>query len=170
MKVCHWMIFLTLLTVAGCGSDTEETTTEDQLRFAEVILNKGGKFTINDIREVTSLSQLPDGSFKITGVDFNNTSIGDIDLEEIAGMRDIKYLGLHSTSVTDNCMSVIKNMTNLRELEISYTQLSNDSVDTLVQLKKLNKIFMSGTNIKEHGLVRLKDELPNCKLINLQTN
>ncbi len=166
MKFYHLILLLSLIPFTGCGS--KEKSSADDIRFAEIILKKGGKFTINGLREIKSLDQLPETKFEISGIDFNGTDINDDDLTEVAGVRNIKYLGLHSTSVTDRSMLTIKNFTNLRELEISYTDISNDSIDSLIQLRKLKKIFISGTNITEHGHVRLRDELPDCKQINFQ--
>jgi Leucine-rich repeat (LRR) protein len=166
MKFYLLILALSLISTAGCSS--EEKSSANDERIAEIILKKGGKFTINGLREIKNLGQLPDTKFEISGMDFNGTDINDDDLEEVAGAKNIKYLGLHSTSVTDRSMLTIKNFTNLRELEISYTDISNDSIDTLIQLTKLKKIFISGTNITEHGHVRLRDELPDCKQINFQ--
>ncbi len=161
------LLFLFLAITVGCSSEEKPTSTD--LRFAEVILEKGGKFTIDNLREIKRLDQLPERDFEITGVDFNGTKINDVDLEAISGLRNIQVLGLHSTFITDQSMLAIKNFSKLKELEISYTQITNESVQYLIQLKNLKKLFISGTEIIDDGLGRLKTELPNCKLINLQT-
>ena len=167
MNKCLWFLLLCIVAFSGCGNSEEQDNSADDRRYAEIILKKGGKFTVNGQRQVDSPSGIPDKNFVITGIDFNGTDIGDKDLDEISGLRNLTYLGLHSTTITDKSMLAIKNLTNLEELEISYTALTNDAVDGLVQLKKLKKLYLTGTNISDHGFVRLKDELPNCKQINL---
>ena len=66
---------LSAMTVLFQGCSGEETFNADDRRYAEIILNKGGKFTINEMRVIKSLDQLPNKAYEITGVDFNNTSL-----------------------------------------------------------------------------------------------
>ena len=56
-------------------------------------------------------------------------------------------------------------MTGLTNLQLNGTQISDDGVKHLARLSRLQRLDLSNTQISDDGVKKLKQALPNCRIV-----
>ncbi len=160
------MLLGTLLCMltTGCGGGVDE----DAQDVAKWVLGIGGKLKTTDSDlTIKKIEQIPQGKMGISYININEKEHKAIDLQKIAGLKNITYLGLHSSPISDNTISHITGLKTLEELELSNTQITDDGLIKIAEeLPNLKKIFLYDTapGITDEGIKKFKAKTPQCKV------
>ena len=97
------------------------------------------------------------------------TKISDAGLEHLKDSPNIKQLRLGETNFTDRGLRLrlrlLKIHRNLEMLDISGTKVSAKGLNHLCELEKLKTLDVTETNLGEDAITKLKESLPDCKII-----
>ena len=151
----------------GCGSSGGEDGPEAQ-KIAKWVVSKGGfvKITGSNIK-INKTSKIPEGDLGISEINLNNIEHKAIDLEKIAQLSCVTYLGLHSSPISDNSLSHITGLKTLQELELSNSNVSDKGLDVIAdELPNLKKLYLYDTapGITDDGVKAFEAKRPNCKV------
>ena len=92
--------------------------------------------------------------------------VSDAGLEHLAGMTDLKVLGLGGTKITDAGLVHLAVLTNLQYLKLHGTRVTADGLVHLRSMTKLQWLSLGGNQISDAGLAGLRQALPNCEVEN----
>lgn len=138
--------------------------------------------------DLTPLAKLK--SFDLQGLDLGWTRISDSDLTNILHLNLLKELDLGWTNITDEGVTLLKNMSELRKLTLTNTTVGTPSLLSIPQFRNLEHLGLRGTSVEDdclsyienlpnlrrldvrntkistEGLLRLKNVLPLCEILN----
>jgi len=95
-------------------------------------------------------------------------NFSDEGLRHLAQKRNLKILDVLRTPISGAGLIYLKELPELQELGLAGTDVDNDAVDKIVQLRHLTRLDIRWTEIDENGVARLKQHLPNCRIIRLR--
>lgn len=131
------------------------------LRLEQLNLSNNPRITdasMEHLRKVSNLKQ----------VQLGGTSVGDEGLRILAesSLPRLVELDICETRVSDRGLEHLTVFSGLRELCLESTLVSDAGIGELSKLTNLNKIWLSGSQVTQTGLERLRDALPECKVRN----
>ena len=80
------------------------------------------------------------------------TQVTDAGLKELAGLKNLQFLGLDNTKVTDAGLKELAGFQNLEWLDLRATQVTDAGLKELAGLKKLHNLQLVGSRVTEAGL------------------
>src|SRR4051812_38003442 len=112
------------------------------------------------------LAALPDPGVAF-GLRLNFSGITDAGLKELAGLKSLRALFLHSTGVTGPGLKELAALPDLRQLELSYNpQVTGVGLKELAALKGLRRLQLRSTSTSDAGLKEVA-ELKGLRMLNL---
>ena len=163
MRRSNFIAILVCVVAAGCGGSKRADPNARQA--AEWALSRGGQVKINEADATLKRgSGIPEGPLTIERIDLNRQKITDADLDKLAGLTNLKYLGLHSAKIGAKGIEKIAALTTLVELELSYTALDDAGLEKLKALPKLEKLFAYGTKVTKDGAEKYRKERPQVNV------
>lgn len=157
----------------------------DQKTANARVLDLGGKTKFRQTRRVWPWVQklVGDDFFQeIIAIDLDKTLVTDADLELLGKLRGMRSLSLKGFSLSDPERTLaynpnllpsqissagirrLGNLERLKLLNMSWTKIDDGVVPTLCQMRSLQEVDLSYTAVSGAGLLRLREELPACKL------
>lgn len=116
-----------------------------------------------------NLSSLPQSIGKLKNlyaIDFGNNLLTSIP-ETICTLPILQYLHLGHNNLT-SLPNNIGNLTQLMALELNDNKLTS-LPKSIINLQQLEELRLWGNSIPKETIERLKEQLPNCKIIDKQT-
>ncbi|MHC4526384.1 MAG: hypothetical protein ACYS29_00795, partial [Planctomycetota bacterium] len=110
-----------------------------------------------DLRHISHLTGLEQIGMGIT-------NISDEGLEYLSGLKNLKELNLSRTRITDVGVVHLRGLGKLKILLLADTSITDASVDHLKELKSLEFLRIRNTKITPHGIITLKQALPECSI------
>jgi Leucine-rich repeat (LRR) protein len=154
-------LMLVCALAAGCGGGA--------VREAAVIgwvVGQGGSVTVEGkTLEIKSLEDLTADATTIQRINLNGKDVTDADLQNLAVLDDLDYLGLHGTQIGDVGVGHIAQIDNLKELELSGTNVTDKGLMQLVALKNLERLHLHNTLITPKAAKEFQTQLPGCQVI-----
>jgi hypothetical protein len=92
----------------------------------------------------------------LTGLYLGQTSITGVGLHHLAGLKNLKTLGLIGTKVTDQGLRGIDGLESLQELYLSDTAITDAGLKKLAKLKTLRELLLGATAVTDRGLRELE--------------
>jgi mono/diheme cytochrome c family protein len=97
-------------------------------------------------------------------LDLGNVQIGDGDLANIAGLKNLTVLHLEGTSVTDAGLPHLGKMEGLIYLNLFGTAVTDAGLKSLAGMKNLKSLYLAGTKVTPEGIGELKRNLPGVRI------
>lgn len=110
---------------------------EIEKRGGRVFLKRPGASRLADRIRDMWLRQYPNAD----AVFFSDTQATDADLEYLAHLSDLTYVGLNRTNITDRGLNHLKRLTKLQQISVSSTRVTDSGITELKrELPGLNVI------------------------------
>lgn len=100
----------------------------------------------------------------VAELDLGNVPIGDGDLANIAGLKNLTALHLEGTSITDAGLSHLGKMEGLIYLNLFGTAVTDSGLKSLSGMKNLKVLYLAGTKVTAQGIGELKGKLPHVRI------
>jgi len=110
------------------------------------------RLPLSDVTPLASLTNLE-------GLRLAGTQVSD--LTPIAKLTNLKELDLATTQISD--VTPLAGLTNLKRLKLFGTRVSD--VTPLAGLTNLEELVLSKTQVSDEQIDKLKQALPNCRII-----
>ena len=94
-----------------------------------------------------------------------SNAVTDDDLAHLRGLPNLESLEIHSPDITDAGLEHLKTLTTLKELNLHSTNVTDAGLEHLIGLTGLKTLNLHGTKIKPEGVDKLKQALPQCKIL-----
>ena len=91
--------------------------------------------------------------------------ITDQGMNSVGSIATLKHLDVCSAGVTDRGVRAISGLNGLEVLWLSQCSITDASVDLLGQFQSLRELAVGNTGITAAGRARLREMLPQCRLI-----
>lgn len=91
----------------------------------------------------------------VWAVDFGGKSIGNRDLQVLAGFPALEVLNLADTLIDDEGLRFIPVCTELKELNLSGTKITDVGLAQLLRFKKLKTLDLNQTSVTDDGIQQL---------------
>jgi Leucine-rich repeat (LRR) protein len=95
----------------------------------------------------------------------DGTSTNDDALRHVGRMSRLEYLSLSETKITGRGLRHIAGLKNLQRLYLDKAAIDDEAIDSLLKLTRLEFLFVEGTRITKAGILRLKEGLPGCSIV-----
>ncbi len=92
------------------------------------------------------------------------TDVTDRSIAVITRTRGLRTLSLDGCAITDGGLSLLTGCNTLEALYLDGTLITDDSVEHLQQMKSIKYLSVRNTAVTSHGLLRLRDALPDCEI------
>jgi len=137
---------------------------------------------------VSDLSPLKE--MKLTSLDCRHTNVGDADVKNLAGQKDLQLLSLWGTKVTDVGLKELAGLKNLQQLSLQNTKVTDvglkelagldrlvyldlyavpgvtdAGLEELARLKALKHLELRGTSVTDAGAMKLASVLPSLRIV-----
>ena len=86
-------------------------------------------------------------------------------LKFLSGFSQLRELSLTRSQITDAGLEPIEGMTGLRRLLLDHTQVTDGGMKHLGGLAELEELWLVDTSVTDSGVKKLKQALPNCKIV-----
>ncbi len=139
-----------------------------------------------DGTKVNALSDLPAGSFRITGWNVHHMTNRDFEfvaeltelveligvnagvsaksLEPLAKMNKLENINFTYASINDDCLGPLGKITSLKTLNLFGDPVTDNGIKQLAGLKNLTFLELTRSRVTEAGVAELKKDLPNCRI------
>jgi hypothetical protein len=87
-----------------------------------------------------------------------NTSVTDVGLEHLKGLRNLRFLDLCGTKVTGNGLA------SLSYLNLQYTEVTDEALENLSQWSGLRDLRLEESRVTKEGVKQLRAKLPLCRI------
>lgn len=151
LKYLHlWGSRLTDRGLATLGSLTE---------LVVLYLGNSKSITNDGLRSLKTLVKLQDLSV------YGCVNIGDVGVEHLRGMNELRRLGLDDTLVTDSCLATLKTLPKLEELGLTHCKgITDIGLKVLAEFEGLKELSVLSTGATPEGIAKLKKALPDCDM------
>jgi serine/threonine protein kinase len=137
------------------------------------------------VSDISSLKEL-----KLTTLDLRQANVGDADMKNLAGMKDLQVLSLWQTKVTDVGLKELAGLRNLQQLSLQATavtdvglkelagldklvfldlysvpRVTDAGLEELAKLKALKHLDLRGTSVTDAGVNKLASVLPSLRIM-----
>lgn len=96
------------------------------------------------------------------------SDIGDSALAHVAHLTGLQELCLSNTTISEEGLAHLAPLGELKRVYIYQTAIGDRGLHNLACLSGLKWLTCSGTMISEEGLRRLRQEMPDCKIVNFK--
>jgi internalin A len=93
-----------------------------------------------------------------------DTQMTDAGLAHLKGLRKLSYLNAGRTRVTDAGLAHLTSLTELKSLGLDHTQVTDAGLAHLRGLAKLSNLDLKGTQVTDGGVKELQQALPRLKI------
>jgi MYXO-CTERM domain-containing protein len=93
-------------------------------------------------------------------LDLSGTKVTDVELKDLAELKNVQLLDLSHTPVTDAGLKDLAGLENLQSLDLSSTNITDAGLMHLKRLKKLWWLSLRNTQVTDAGIKALKEALP----------
>jgi hypothetical protein len=101
------------------------------------------------------------------GLDLHGQKVADGDLQELVGLKNLRYLRLNGTQVTNAGLKQLAGLSDLRAVDLGGTKVSDASLKELAGLKNLQLLLLDSTRVTDEGLKELTS-LKYLRAVNLR--
>tara|TARA_R110002095_G_scaffold138534_2_gene120391 strand:- start:50289 stop:51200 length:912 start_codon:yes stop_codon:yes gene_type:complete len=135
-------------------------TSEADRRVAQWVIDHGGAVRIRRANG-TELERLtdkvvPDAPFMVQSVDLNMDPSLTTGLENLAGLRGLKYLNWPEISNADSQFSFLGKFRSLRTINIGHSDASASGVKNLINLELAEELYLNdGKNLSDEAILHL---------------
>ncbi|HYI97852.1 MAG TPA: hypothetical protein VEX68_30210 [Bryobacteraceae bacterium] len=91
--------------------------------------------------------------------------VTDIGMKTVASMRSLKHLDICAHLVTDEGARELAGLPNLQILWLTRCRLTDDIVPMLSKWQNLRELNVRHTEITQQGFERLRQALPDCRIV-----
>jgi hypothetical protein len=137
-------------------ADLENLKSLTQLRFLNLERTQVTDTGLENLKGLNELEEL----------NLVETKITDAGLEKLEGLSQLHVLCLGDTQVTDAGLEHLKGLSELQELQLFDTQITDAGLEKLTILKQLRSLPLERTKVTDAGVNKLRQELPNCLIVN----
>ena len=124
------------------------------------LLNAGGSLILRD----AELEEVA-GLTNLRALYLFYSPVTDAGLKHLAGLTKLESLDLSSTRVSDAGLKQLAGLKHLRALNLSRTRVTDAGLKTLAGLKGLLWLDLCGTEATATGVAALQKELPACRIV-----
>ncbi len=101
----------------------------------------------------------------ISHLDVSRTKITDRSMTVAGGYPNLTWINVRNTKISDTGIKSLSKLKFLQYLNLSGTQVTDKSISTLSDMKSLNEIYLWNSKVTEAGVKKLKQSLPEAKII-----
>jgi hypothetical protein len=101
----------------------------------------------------------------VVAVDLDSPMVTDRTLQDVARLRQIRYLIISDSTITNAGLSHLGRLPCLRSLNINNSHVNNDSLPAIVSLSQLEELIIQDAPITDNGLRHLRNMTGLRKLI-----
>ena len=106
------------------------------------------------------------GHKRICCVHFRNCpNVTNAAVAAIIKNKWIRWIDFGGPTITDDLSNCFSQMKHLIKINFSHTAITEKSVESFVNLKAARKLRLYGCDISDSGIARIKELLPNCKVL-----
>ncbi len=180
-------LFGLFVAVSWLWLDDQGITHRDVARWA---LAKGGAVTIKSEMGLVNLDQtsdFPEGELHIIGLELNAdsrlfsiepifqiesletlrlTGFDEIDVNQIASLKQLTTLSLDDCGVTDSQLQVLVSLESLQKLSLIDAKITDVGLSQLTKLTNLTFLDLSGTQITRSG-IQVLNSIPTLDMLDL---
>ncbi len=118
----------------------------------------GGSVRVNgQERDIRNAGYLPNGPFRLTGINLDTTRATDADLLRLGDCKDLTYLSLLGTKASDPGVARFKDCKNLTWLSLNGTQVTDAGTAHVKDCENLIRLLLAGTKVTDAGLVHFQN-------------
>ncbi|HMF18731.1 MAG TPA: protein kinase [Gemmataceae bacterium] len=142
----------------------------------------------NDSLALSDLSSL--NEMNLTSLNLRQANVGDADVKNLTGMKELQVLSLWQTKVTDVGLKELAALKNLQRLSLQATavtdvglkelaglarltaldlyavpKVTDAGLEELARLKTLKEVDLRGTNVTDGGVDKLAAALPSLRIV-----
>lgn len=160
--------------IAGCKPTATPTgTSAPGTDSSEIVTAPKAAPEPDDAGSVSALEEAgaklkKDGDGLVIEVDLKGTTVGDAELESLAGLRRVRSVLLNETAVTDAGMATVGKVATLQNVDIRGCTISNAGLEPLAELPALKALRLSGesgaTSVDDDGMVHVA-KMKNLKAL-----
>ncbi len=101
----------------------------------------------------------------ISHLDVSRTKITNKTLSVAGGYPNLTWISARNTQVSDSGLKYLSKLKFLQYLNLSGTQVSDKGMRDLASIKTLNEIYLWNSKVTESGVEKLRQNLPDAKII-----
>lgn len=101
----------------------------------------------------------------ISHLDVSRTKITDKTLNIAGGYPNLTWINARNTKVSDSGIKHLSKLQYLQYVNLSGTQVSDKGMGDLASIKTLNEVYLWNSKVTESGVEKLRQALPNAKII-----
>ena len=101
----------------------------------------------------------------ISHLDISRTKITDRSMGVAGGYPNLTWINVRNTKVSDSGLKSLTKLQFLQYINLSGTQVTDKGISTLASIKSLNEVYLWNTKVTESGVKKLKESLPEAKII-----
>ncbi len=140
--------------------DSVAEATDPDRRAAEYVLSIGGRIRVDGGREIKAVAELPQGTFRLTGVELaDNKQVTDVGLADFKGCKGLAALSLARTGnrISDAGLAHFKDCKGLTVLDLRVTGVGDAGLAHFKDCKGLTVLDLRHTRVTDAGLADFKD-------------
>ncbi|MHB8861023.1 MAG: hypothetical protein ACYC6N_01375 [Pirellulaceae bacterium] len=88
------------------------------------------------------------------------------DSGRLCDLTSLESLAIYVTNIDDPHFAFLSEMKKLRILRLAHVPCDDRAIDVICRLQKLERVQMTGTDVSQQGIDRLRAALPNCNTWN----
>jgi Leucine-rich repeat (LRR) protein len=102
------------------------------------------------------------GSLKVSGVKLSGVDLSFFHTTPLLSVVALDGCGINDLQLQELCSHL-----NLVELNVSNNAITDKSVPSLARCKHLRRLVILGTALSPEGVISLKQQIPNCKILGI---
>lgn len=138
-----------------------EVRTDPSERGQPIVQLRIFNSTLSDEVVIALIEEMP----QLEMLNVRRGLVGDRLLRDMDG-EHLRYLSMQATQVTNDGLRHLARFPNLQDLELSETAVTDEGLVHLEGLTNLKSVRMASTRVSSDGVRRLKQALPNCRVVN----
>lgn len=101
----------------------------------------------------------------VTWLDVTRKDLDPRHFQAIGSFTNLTRLNLAETPVRDTDLQVLQSLSNIVSLNLIGTKITDQGIEHLTHLSELRNLYIWRTSISSSGVLRLKNHLPDLKII-----
>ncbi len=145
------------LNLAGCPIDDKFISSWDLPPSLQALVLDDCLITDQVVTNLMTQIQLE-------GLSLARTSVTDETMEVVSELKNLSVLGLAGMTIESERLRELASLPRLRHVDLADARLPPDAIDILMGIENLQKLNVSGCEISETDLERLRQAKPDLKL------